>query len=284
MSLVRLLSVDFDGTLVRGWALPPFPNKLVRILKLLRENGVFIAVNTGRTIQLVEDALRETGFPVRPDFALTCEREVFRWTGSEWQDFGEWNSRCREEHEQLFANADLLLAEIQDHLETTSTRLHFEAGRFSGAVSTTNAEMDEICRFIDARKSAVTDFGYQRNSVYLRFCHAAYHKGAALAELQRLTGISPEETFVAGDNYNDLPMLDLSYARYLACPSNALEDVKQAVRSQGGFVASKDSGLGVSEALMYFFPQLTKAIKCRFIPAGEKAGVFGGPVPGPNVL
>jgi HAD superfamily hydrolase (TIGR01484 family) len=264
MSLVRLLSVDFDGTLVRNWALPPYPKKLVRILNRLREHGVLIAINTGRTIKLVEEALAETGFPVRPDFALTCEREVFRWNGSAWQDFGEWNTRCREEHDRLFVNSDLLLAEIQEHLETsTNTRLHFDQGRFSGVVATSSAEMDEVCRFIDARRASLADFGYQRNSIYLRFCHAAYHKGAALAELQRLTGITSGETFVAGDNFNDLPMLDLSFGQFLACPSNALEEVKHVVRTQGGFVASKESGLGVSEALMHFFPQLTRIINLR---------------------
>jgi hydroxymethylpyrimidine pyrophosphatase-like HAD family hydrolase len=75
-----------------------------------------------------------------------------------------------------------------------------------------------------------------------------------LAELQRLTDITKEETFAVGDNFNDLPMLSLEYARFLACPSNSLEEVKTAVRNQGGFVASEDSGLGVYEALVHFFP------------------------------
>ena len=99
MSQIRLLSVDFDGTLVRNWAPPPFPAELVEVLNQLRRSGVFLAINTGRTIRLVEEALGLAGFPVRPDFALTSEREVFRWNGSTWEDFGDWNSRCREEHE-----------------------------------------------------------------------------------------------------------------------------------------------------------------------------------------
>ena len=77
-----------------------------------------------------------------------------------------------------------------------------------------------------------------------------------MAELQRLMGISSEATFAAGDNFNDLPMLNLTFARFLACPSNALEDVKATVRNQGGFVASQDSGFGICEALRYFFPNL----------------------------
>jgi hydroxymethylpyrimidine pyrophosphatase-like HAD family hydrolase len=257
MSQVRLLSVDFDGTLIRSWAAPPFPKKLVQTLDRLRCHGVMIAFNTGRSIHLVEDALGETGFPIRPDFALTCEREVFRWNGSAWEDFGEWNIRCREEHALLFAQTEPLLTEIGDYVEsTTAARLHYEEGRFAGVISTTNTEMDIICKYIDAKSAGVPEFGYQRNSIYLRLCHSAYHKGAALAELQRLTGITPDETFAAGDNFNDLPMLDLSYARYLACPSNALEEVKQVVRAQGGFVASNDSGVGVCEALTHFFPKL----------------------------
>jgi HAD superfamily hydrolase (TIGR01484 family) len=257
MSGIRLLSVDFDGTLVRNWDLPPYPDQLVEILNQLRRNGVLLAINTGRTIRLVEEALEITGFPVRPDFALTSEREVFRWNGSVWEDFGKWNSRCREEHDTLFASCEALLEQIGQYIEsTTAARLHYDENRFSGVVSTTHSEMDEICQFIETKRFGFPDFAYQRNSVYLRFCHSAYHKGAALAELQRLTDISSEETFAAGDNFNDLPMLDLAFARYLACPSNALDDVKAAVRKQGGFVASQDSGFGICEALRHFFPNL----------------------------
>jgi HAD superfamily hydrolase (TIGR01484 family) len=256
MNQIRLLSVDFDGTIVRNWAAPPFPEELVEILAQLRRGGVLFAINTGRTVRLVEEALGISGFPVRPDFALTSEREVFRWNGASWEDFGGWNTRCREEHDTLFANCAALLEQIEQRLAPTTARVYYEENRFSGVVSTTNAEMDEICRFIETRRLEFPDFGYQRNSIYLRFCHSAYHKGAALAELQRLTGISTEETFAAGDNFNDLPMLDLTFARFLACPSNALEEVKAAVQRQGGFVASEDSGFGLCEALRHFFPAL----------------------------
>ena len=256
MSQIRLLSVDFDGTLVRNWAPPPFPGELVDLLNQLRRNGVLLAINTGRTIRLVEEALGITGFPVRPDFALTSEREVFRWNGSAWEDFGGWNARCREEHDTLFRSCGPLLEQIEQHLAPTSARLYYDENRFSGVVSTTNAEMDEICRFIETKRHEFSDFGYQRNSIYLRFCHAAYHKGAALGELQRLTAISSEEPFAAGDNFNDLPMLNLACARFLACPSNALEEVRAAVSDQGGFVASEDSGFGVCKALRHFFPNL----------------------------
>jgi hydroxymethylpyrimidine pyrophosphatase-like HAD family hydrolase len=259
MNQVRLLSMDFDGTLIRDWAPPPFPAELVHALNRLREHGASIAVNTGRTINLVEQGLKYTGFPIRPDFALTTEREVFRWTDSGWEDFGGWNARCLEDHAILYAKIGRLLLEIEAYvIRETGARVYREEERVSGIVARTNPEMDEIARFIDERRKAFPEFAYQRNSIYLRFCHVAYHKGAALAELQRLIGVSTDVTFAAGDNFNDLPMLDGVFARFVACPSNAIEEVKATVRKQGGFVAAQDSGSGIAEALDHFFRHLIR--------------------------
>ena len=260
MNCVRLLSLDFDGTLVRDWAPPPFSQSLVDILtELRRRHGVMIALNTGRSLALMEHGLESTGFPIRPDFALTTEREVFRWIGSGWEDFGEWNSRCAEAHDELFARVGPLLEEISTFVEKCAgTRFCHEEGRFVGVVAQSISQMDEICEFIRSRRSYFPFFSYQRNSIYIRFCHASYDKGAALAELQRLIGIPPAETFAAGDNLNDLAMLDAALAHFLACPSNAIEEVKSAVRRQNGFVASEDSGNGVAEALEYFIPGLSQ--------------------------
>ena len=95
-------------------------------------------------------------------------------------------------------------------------------------------------------------FHYQRNTVYLRFCHADYHKGAALAELARLIDIPRENIFAAGDHHNDISMLDGRFAAMPSCPANAIPEVKDAVRSAGGYVAEKAHGAGVHEALLDF--------------------------------
>ena len=108
------------------------------------------------------------------------------------------------------------------------------------------------CDFIDRAREKQPKFHYQRNTVYLRFCHADYHKGAALAELSRLLEIPPAGIFAAGDHYNDISMLDGRFARYPACPANAIPEVKDAVRSAHGYVAAKNHGAGVHEALRHF--------------------------------
>jgi hydroxymethylpyrimidine pyrophosphatase-like HAD family hydrolase len=88
-----------------------------------------------------------------------------------------------------------------------------------------------------------------RNDVYARFSHAAYNKGTALAEVTRRLRLTREQVFAAGDHLNDLPMLKLEFARWLAAPANAIESVKAAVRRQDGFVSGLLQGAGVAEAL-----------------------------------
>src|SRR5207253_11005555 len=111
-------------------------------------------------------------------------------------------------------------------------------------------EMDRVTEFIERRKQP--KFSYQRNTVYLRFCHADYHKGAALAELARLLEVPRENIFAAGDHHNDISMLDGRVAAMPSCPANAIQEVQDAVRNAGRYVPQKDHGAGVHEALLHF--------------------------------
>jgi HAD superfamily hydrolase (TIGR01484 family) len=256
MNNVRLLSMDFDGTLVSESDHPPFPSELVDTLNLLRSAGVSLALNTGRTIELVDSGLAVNRFPIQPDFALTTERDLYRWNGSAWESLGDWNHVCKQRHEELYLNSLKFLSELEAFaLNLKGTKIHRESDRFVGVITANSRQMDEFCAYVDRRRDGLPEFSYQRNSIYLRFCHLDYNKGTVLAELQRLMGFSPEETFAVGDNFNDLPMLDVKFARYLACPANSIAEVKSAVETHGGIVATKKSGDGVAQALRQFFPQ-----------------------------
>ncbi|HEX4630607.1 MAG TPA: HAD hydrolase family protein, partial [Chthoniobacterales bacterium] len=131
-------------------------------------------------------------------------------------------------------------------------RLLYHSAGLEGLVAENEEELDRVTEFIDRARERQPKFHYQRNTVYLRFCHADYHKGAALAELSRLLEISPENIFAAGDHHNDISMLDGRFARYPACPANAIPEVKNAVKLARGYVAAKNHGAGVHEALLHF--------------------------------
>ena len=226
----------------------------------LQEKGVIWAINTGRSVDLLQSGLTDLAFPIHPDFILTSERDVFRPSsnGGKWEPFGDWNERVAREHAALFQSAESVLAEVVDFVnQKTRARLLYHSDGLEGLVAENEEELDRVTKFIDGAREKQPKFHYQRNTVYLRFCHADYHKGAALAELSRLLEIPREAIFAAGDHHNDISMLDGRSAKYPACPANAIHEVKEAVRAAGGYVASQAYGAGVHEALLHFEKRTT---------------------------
>jgi HAD superfamily hydrolase (TIGR01484 family) len=253
---IRLLSTDFDGTLVAHDSDPVLDPACMELIGELQRRGARWAINTGRSVELLESGLLDFEFPVHPDFILTSERDVFRPAQNgekRWEPFGDWNDRCARAHEELFTSARSILTEIIDFVnQKTAARVVYLGDGPEGVIAQSEEEMDRITRFIDRAREQQPQFHYQRNTIYLRFCHADYHKGAALAELSRLIRVPREEVFAAGDHHNDLSMLDGRFAAMSACPANAIDEVKEAVRSAKGYVASREFGAGVHEALVYF--------------------------------
>jgi HAD superfamily hydrolase (TIGR01484 family) len=252
--MIQLLSTDFDGTLVDHDGNPQVSPRFLEALAFLRSKGVLWAINTGRELQHIVEGLRDFQFPFDPDYVLTAEREVFhRGADGCWQDYGDWNRRCALVHQQLFTDAAPLLRDVESYLHQHG-RAHpiYEGDHLIGLAADSDSEMDRVCEFLDRERMRVPGFQYMRNSVYVRFCHEDYSKGTALAELARLIGIGVDQILAAGDHFNDLPMLDGRHARWTACPSNAVDVVKEAVQRAGGHVASATASEGLLEAFHAF--------------------------------
>jgi hydroxymethylpyrimidine pyrophosphatase-like HAD family hydrolase len=252
MPSIKLISTDFDGTLIGfsadGKCSPKFAEAIVEH----RDRGGLWAINTGRSLSHAVDGILRFESPVAPDFLLTNEREVFRWDDG-WAAYGEWNDRCREQHEELFTTAMELFSEVEKMAKRQSgIQMIYEEDRPVGLVTESELLMDTFVQDIDQAALNHLDFGYQRNTVYLRFCHRDYHKGSALAELCRLEGVPVDQVFAAGDHYNDIPMLDSRYAGMVACPANAIDPVKEKVTLSQGYVSPKNWADGVADALSYY--------------------------------
>ena len=253
--MIKLLSTDFDGTLINHGQKPPVVPELFVMLKELRAQGVQWAVNTGRTLWHLDEGLKkEFQFPIEPDFAIVEERDVFRRVkDGGWEPFGDWNGQAARDHAEMFHLAEPLLAEVLAFLEMLNgaNAIH-DHGRFIGAVTTTDADMDRLCVFLDKLRARLPLFSYQRNTIYVRFCHINYSKGTALGELAGKLGIAREHVFAAGDHHNDLAMLDGRFAGFVMCPSNSCEEVKLTVRTAGGYLANGVASAGVVEAMRHF--------------------------------
>lgn len=252
---IKLLSLDFDGTMVSRVSEPVLDRECMELIRKLQSQGAVWAINTGRSVDLLESGLTDFEFPIRPDFILTSERDVFRpgGNGSKWEPFGDWNARCARDHAELFSSAQSILTEVVDFVaQKTKAQLLYHSEGLEGLRAENEEEMNRIVEFIERARGGDTKFHYQRNTIFLRFCHADYHKGAALGELARLIDVPRENIFAAGDHHNDISMLNGDAAAMPACPANAIDEVKAAVRNAGGYIAEREHGAGVHEALQFF--------------------------------
>jgi len=250
--MIRIISTDFDGTVLNHFNPPAVSTHFLERLATLRAGGAVWVVNTGRALFHLDEGLRDFGFPT-PDYAITCERELFKTDGhGGWLDFGDWNARCKQVHDELHAVARPVFHAIRDFVQKETTATFIDDLTGIGIVAASEADMDRILDRVRRLSAEFPHFHFQRNTVYVRFCHRDYSKGAALGELSRLLGLGPDSVFAAGDHLNDLPMLDGIHARWVACPSNSAPAVKQLVAKTGGYVARCEAGDGIAEALDFF--------------------------------
>ncbi|BDS05121.1 hypothetical protein NT6N_01610 [Oceaniferula spumae] len=251
-----LLAFDFDGTLAIPDGQPPVPDEFFNLMSGMRESHRTIwGINTGRSLMQTMQGISEARFPFLPDFVIAREREIYTPNDfGRWLPVTDWNKRCDKDHKKLFRKHRRLMKRMRKWVEQETAAVWGEQeGEPAGIVSSTSEEMDFITQWLNQHLPDAPLLGYQRNGIYMRFSHTQYHKGSALAEVGKLTGISPQNTFAIGDSHNDLDMLDLSVAANLACPENACVEVKQRISEVGGYIARGAAGQGTIEALHAIF-------------------------------
>jgi len=250
---IKILSTDFDGTMFAEFEDPPIPDELEKLIGELQAQGAKWVINTGRDMSSLMEALARAGIAVEPDYLVLVEREIYTHHESQYSSLEEWNGECSRAHAKLFALVRKDLPGILDWInERFHARLYEDAYSPFCLIAGNNGDADEIQEYLHHYCQTVPDLTLVRNDVYARFSHVRYNKGTALAELTRRLGFRKEEVFAVGDHLNDLPMLSLDYAGWLAAPINAVDEVKEAVSRQGGYVSGQPHGYGVADALRYF--------------------------------
>lgn len=255
---IQLVSTDFDGTLFAEFENPPIPERFQQLIGNLQERGVKWAINTGRDMSSIMEALARAGLAIEPDYLVLVEREIHFHHQSQYLPHEEWNVGCHRAHAELFARVVLDLPRIVTWINSRfHARIYEDAYSPFCLIAGNNGDADVIHEYLQEYARSVPNLSIVRNDVYSRFSHSAYNKGTALAELTRRLDLTAAQVFAAGDHFNNLPMLSLEFARQLAAPANAIPDVKSAVQAQGGYVSELPHGYGVADALEFFLAKKT---------------------------
>lgn len=254
-----LLAFDFDGTLFTPDSQPPVPSDFFKIIKEVRENQQCLwGINTGRSLMQTVQGINEARFPFLPDYIIAREREIYTPNKfGRWLPVKAWNKGCDKDHKRLFRKNRRLMKQMRQWIEQeTSATWGEQEGEPAGVIASSAEEMNRITQWLNQQLENTPLLGFQRNAIYLRFSHQNYHKGSALAEVGKLTGITPEKTFAIGDGHNDLDMMDVNIASHLACPGNACPEIKERISEVGGYIAQGLAGDGAIEALLHLFAKL----------------------------
>ena len=250
--MIKLISTDFDGTLFAEFEDPPVPVKLQNLIARLQGQGAKWVINTGRDLSSLMETVGRAHLPIKPDYLVLVEREIYRHHNSEYVEDMPWNGACHKAHAELFrrvrADVPRLRAWVEERFAAT---IYEDIYSPFCLIAERNADADVIHEFLVEYCRTVPDLSVVRNDIYSRFSHEAFNKGTALTEIARQLGVKPEETFAAGDHLNDWPMLSREHAWWLAAPGNAVPSVKARVREQRGFVSELNQGHGVAEGLEF---------------------------------
>lgn len=251
---IRLLSTDFDGTLVGHEPDARTAASLSSALCDLRGKGAVWAVNTGRQLWFALEGLEQARLPHDPEFVLSSEKEIYaRTANGDWEACGDWNARTEERTADLLGRAGHVIEAIgRMAAQEDGIEMLYENGRISGLMTADAELMNRTADVIRELASKVPEFSFNYNDVWMRFTHKEIHKGSALAELARHLGMPREEVLAIGDNHNDIPMLDGAAAAMVACPENAVDEVKKLVLGSGGYVSPYRWGDGVADAIRHF--------------------------------
>lgn len=249
----KIICTDFDGTLHAPGDTPAVPYELQQLIGDLQAQGMLWIVNTGRDLPGLLGIMQESDLSIRPDYMVVVEREIHALRDGKYLPWTLWNEKCHKEQQVLFRRIRQRLPELVNwiHRRYHAYVYQDDYSPFCLAAAT-NEDTDAILAELAKYFQDEPELTVVRNDVYARFSHIDYNKGTALAAIARELGIATAKIFAAGDHYNDLAMLSRKYARWLAAPSNAIAEVKNAVLSQHGFVSTQASGHGVADGLRHF--------------------------------
>jgi HAD superfamily hydrolase (TIGR01484 family) len=248
--VIKLISTDFDGTLFAEFEDPPVPLALQKRIADLQQQGAKWVINTGRDLSSLMEALGRARLLCKPDFLVLVEREIYHHVRSEYVEDSPWNRSCDKAHAELFRRVRRDVPRLRAWVEERFGAVYYEdAWSPFCLIAEKSADADAIHAYLTDYCHTVPHLNVVRNDVASRFCHEDFNKGTALSEIARQLKVKPQETFAAGDHFNDLPMLQQRHAHWLTAPSNAIATVKDLVRGQKGFVSELHCGHGVLEGL-----------------------------------
>ncbi|MCM8769645.1 MAG: HAD hydrolase family protein [Candidatus Omnitrophica bacterium] len=246
---IRLLVIDFDGTALGGYEpYGRFPDNLSLLLDEMTERGYLWASCTTWHPFAQEQVFSTSLLKSRPIRAigrtsLSCGLYI---QGALYLD-AVWDAEMIAHKSAFMLNFVQAIREfLRASPDVAALTEYFD---YIFAVSYYDREIVEKNLLTNELIKGKTYPLYASEEKIVFLFPWYLSKGLAVRKLQKVLNITAEQTLVAGDGINDLPMLEPAISRWQVCPQNADVQVKEKVVANGGIVASQPYSDGVVKAI-----------------------------------
>ncbi len=255
-SEIKLICLDFDGTILiyDDEEIGHFHPDVITLLNSLEEKGIVWCANSGRDkedqLAVIERA-KASGLTHMPVALVCSESFIYMKNGSGYYELEPWNTYAREMLRDCHTEVQKKLCDKFVYIEETYTPISSLVGECFTAFFIPDRDnlpgklFDELKQFTEG----VGNIMITRNGGWVTVMHVMLGKGNALKEFMRHRGLESCDALTVGDHLNDLTMLKKEIAHYLGCPGNAAQEVKDAVRTEGGIVADEHGALGTIQII-----------------------------------
>lgn len=252
--MIKLIACDMDGTLLDENG--KLDREFFDIYRKLKKKGILFAVASGRQYYTLRDNFSEIQDDImyiaeNGSYVMYRDEEIYshiikKESVDKVIDFsrpidGSHICICGKKAAYIEHDTPELLKEIRKYYrsyEVVDDLKKVEEGIFKIALcdfrgSAENSGKLVIPEFSNQFQIAVS------GKIWIDFMDLEVNKGAALSMIQKKFGITPEETMVFGDYFNDVEMFSKAYHSY------AMENAPLEVKRQARFIARSHKEKGV---------------------------------------
>lgn len=259
--MIKLITVDMDGTFLNDdkEMSPEFD----KVFKALKEKGVKFCAASGRQLASLKSVfdkykdqmlfVAENGAVMEIDGQVIVNATLTRDISDRFL------ARLKELDDMriLYCTSDYSYIDRTDDESLENARIylpkfgivkdvaHIEELPVKISVHSKNGYYNDFKLLVDefSDEASICTSGFD----WLDIVPKGTNKGTAIAKMQGMLGISPQETMAFGDQMNDFEMINQAYYSYAM--DNAIDEIKQIAR----YTAPSNNDFGVVSVLKEVF-------------------------------
>ena len=268
-----LLCTDLDRTLLPNGREPESPKARESFIRLASRLEVILVYVSGRSRELVEDAIQEYELPL-PDWVISdVGTTLYRIQTKEWQHWTEWEQNISADWRGLTANelrplfTDLTALRLQEESKQNRYKLSYYL-TLPTDIGALKREMSLRLKAHKVASSLIYSVDEASSTGLLDVLPAHATKLHAVKFLMQHQGFNYTNTVFAGDSGNDLLILASEIQSVLVANAdrNVVKQAKtQALQqgtiaalylAQGGFLGMNGNySAGILEGIAHYHPE-----------------------------